>query len=242
MPLKTSFERKEGLVRSYATSNGKRLLRKAEPLNQPNVATVFSCYPRNVTALIARYDTSPASNTLAVCRARLGSAHTSLIVKVLSSTECLSPIDTRGWLISRGSGDDALLWGTDAATSCCEPVSIVVRLCEPHVCAACAPRELISDSDCVFGLFCVHAAFGNLCILSVEIDHATRKRGAIQNVVEAENVSTCYDMRSAGTAIRDLFALPVNVIYFGFCYVWICLVRIDEKLEFSCVVCDSLEY
>ena len=101
-------------------------------------------------------------------------------------------------------------------------------MCVPDFCAACAPRELVSGSDCVLGLFDVDATFGNLRVLAVNIDHAKRKRSAMQNITEAEMVSTCHDMCSAGTAMRDLFALPVNRISFGFCYVWICRVWIDE--------------
>ena len=166
-------------------------------------------------------------NSPAVCRARWTSLHRLSVVKVWWSTDCLSTIDTRPWLIRWGSGDDAFLWRTDERTSCFELVSIVGRLYGAHVFAASAPRELISDSDCVLGLLFVHAAFRNLCMLSVNIDHATRKRIAIKNVVEPEMLSTWY-MLSAGTAMRDLFALPADRISFGFCYVWICRGRIDE--------------
>ena len=113
-------------------------------------------------------------------------------------------------------GDNAFRWRTNTTTDC-EPVSIVGRLCGAYVYAASAPRGLVSDGDCVLGLFCTDMALGNLRIGSV-----------IQNVVEAEMVSACYDMLLGGTAMRDLFALPPNGISFGFCYVWICRVRIDK--------------
>ncbi len=210
IPLTTSSQRKEGLVRSYAISNGERLLRSPEPPNPPNVAAVFVLLVRNGTAHIARYDISPVSNAPAVCRARVVAGHTSPIVKILSSRESLCSIDTRRWLISRGSGGDVFLWRTDVAAGHCEPVSIVGRLCGPHTCVAFAPRELVSDSDCILGLFGVDAAFGDLRVFAVNLQHATRRRSAVQNVVVAEMVSTCYDMSAADTTVRELFTLPLQ--------------------------------
>ena len=48
------------------------------------------------------------------------------------------------------------------------------------------------------------AAFGNLRILAINIHHATRKQSAMQNVFEAEMLSTCYDMSSCDTAVLDV--------------------------------------
>ena len=191
--LTKSYQRKESLVRSHAISNGERLQRSSEPSNPPNVASVFVLLIRNEFAHTAWYDISRVSNTPAVCRARLVSGLTPPIVKILSSMESLFSIETSRWLMSRGSGGYVHLWQTDVAADSCEPISIVGRLCGSHICAASAPRELTSNSDCVLGLFAVDAAVGNLNIVAFNIHHATEKLSAVQNVVETEMVMRCLD-------------------------------------------------
>ena len=95
------------------------------------------------------------------------------------------------------------------------------RLRRLGVCAACAPRELGSDCDCVLGLFAADAVFGNLRKHAVDIHHARKKESAVQNVVETVMVTRCYDMRLLYTTMRDLFAFPVNRICLRLCDVWI---------------------
>ena len=102
------------------------------------------------------------------------------------------------------------------------------RLCGPHFCAALAPRELVSNTDRVLGLFAGDAALGNLRIVAVNIHHATRKRTAVKNVVEAELLSACNDTRPADTTMRDLFALPANRTCLELRDDRMCRVSIDE--------------
>lgn len=69
----------------------------------------------------------------------------------------------------------------------------------------------------VLSLFAVDTAFGNLLIVPATIHYAMRKRSAVQNVVEAEIVSTCYDMRSVDTAMRDLVNIHVFAVSICVC-------------------------
>ena len=66
IPLRTSLQRKEGLVRSYAIRNGEGLRRSPKPPNPNprNVVAVLVLLVRNGTAHIARFDLSPVSNTM----------------------------------------------------------------------------------------------------------------------------------------------------------------------------------
>lgn len=209
IPLTTSSQRKAGLVRSYAISNGERLLRSPEPPNPPNVAAVFVLQVRNGNAVVSRYDVSPTSNAPAVCRARVGAGHSTPVVSLVASQESLSLSETRGWLASLGCGGDALLWRTDITAGAREPISIAARLAGPHTALAFAPRSFTSSSKTIFGVFAIDAAFGTLRLFALNMQRGGRNRNAIQNMETAEMVSSCFDSRAMDRTVKELFALSL---------------------------------
>lgn len=224
IPLTTSSQRKAGLVRSYAISNGERLLRSPEPPNPPNIAAVFVLLVRNGNPVLSRYDVSPTSNAPAVCRARVGAGHSTPIVSLVTSQETRSLSETRGLLASLGCGGDVMIWRTDVSAGAREPISIAARLAAPHTAVAFAPLALASSSRGVFGLFAVDAAFGTLRLFALSIQHGWRNRNAIQNMETAEMVSTCFDSRATDRTVKELFALPLPTTY------------VHHEAESGCVV------
>lgn len=203
VPLTTASRAKAGVVRSYAISNGERLLRSPEPPNPPAVAAVFVLLLRKGAATVARYDVSPTSDAPAVCRARAGLGHSSPAVSL-----AVAPADggTRGWLASRGADGDVLVWRTDITAGAREPLAVAARIAGPHTTAALAPAGLVDGGP---ALLAVDAAFGGLRMYPVQAASGWRARNAIQSCSAPPVVAACLDPRAADRSVSQLVALPL---------------------------------
>lgn len=205
VPLTTASRAKAGVVRSYAISNGERLLRSPEPPNPPGVAAVFVLLVRAGAATVARYDVSPTSDAPAVCRARAGIGHSSPAVSL--SVASSADGGTRGWLASRGAAGDVLVWRTDVTAGAREPVAVAARLPGPHAAAAFAPAGLVDGGT---ALLAVDAAFGALRLYPVRAAGGWRARNAIQSCAAPTVAAACLDPRAADRSVSAIVALPLK--------------------------------
>jgi WD40 repeat protein len=216
VPLTTSSSERVGLVKSYAISNGERRLRSPAPPEPPNIAAVFVLIVRNGAAFVARYDMSPTSRAPAVCRARVGAGHTTPVWVLQTMPARFAPSITSAsssatWLLSQGTGGDALLWRADATSPTREPLILSARLPGPHVAAAFAPPSLASvrNQDGVVAVFGIDAINGALHLYSYSVTAQQRTSSSVQSVGVVTKLVTCSVGNNTGSSLRCLVSVPL---------------------------------
>lgn len=212
IPLTTSSQSKIGLVKSYAVSNGERRLRSPEPPEPPNVVAIFLLAVHHGLPFLARYDICPTSNMPAVCRARVGIGHTSPVVELVTSAQASANVlGSAGWLASRGSSGDVLLWRTNVSTGAWEPMTAIAALTGPHSAVAFAPPRTASHKRWDIGVFSCDSAHGSLRLFQFVNVLNRCDNVSARDVQLARQIALCQPRRSGAVdPVVQLVPMPLG--------------------------------